>query len=44
MSHATVKLLMMGSGGVGKTCIPVRLVENRFMKKYDPTYIDFFKH
>lgn len=36
------KLYVMGSGGVGKSALTVRLVQNRFSPAYDPTIEDSY--
>ena len=38
----TYKLYVMGSGGVGKSALTVRLVQNRFSAAYDPTIEDSY--
>eukprot|EP01121_Diplochlamys_sp_Union-15-3_P000140 TRINITY_DN1012_c0_g1_i1.p1 TRINITY_DN1012_c0_g1~~TRINITY_DN1012_c0_g1_i1.p1 ORF type:complete len:182 (+),score=31.09 TRINITY_DN1012_c0_g1_i1:63-608(+) len=32
-----IKLVVMGSGGVGKSAITVQFIQSKFIKKYDPT-------
>eukprot|EP00095_Tigriopus_kingsejongensis_P001618 maker-scaffold289_size220122-snap-gene-1.25 protein:Tk01618 transcript:maker-scaffold289_size220122-snap-gene-1.25-mRNA-1 annotation:"ras-like protein 3 precursor" len=34
---------VMGGGGVGKSCLTIRLVHNKFVEKYDPTIDDSYK-
>ena len=36
------KIVVLGSGGVGKTAIVVNFVENKFIQKYDPTIEDMY--
>ena len=31
------KLVVMGGGGVGKSALTIRMVEDRFVDEYDPT-------
>jgi len=37
------KIVVLGSGAVGKSCLTLRLVQNKFMEDYDPTIEDFYK-
>jgi len=37
------KLVMLGDGGVGKTAITIRFVNDRFVQEYDPTVEDAYK-
>ncbi|KAG9393609.1 Small GTPase superfamily [Carpediemonas membranifera] len=43
MSLSQAKIVVMGSGGVGKSAITVRFVKGKFVAKYDPTIQDFYK-
>lgn len=36
------RIVVLGSGGVGKSCITVRYVMDRFMEVYDPTIEDSY--
>jgi len=37
------KVVVLGSGGVGKSALTVQFVSNRFILKYDPTIEDFYR-
>ena len=39
----TYKISILGSGGVGKTCIVLRLTRSKFDSEYVPTIQDFFE-
>jgi small GTP-binding protein len=36
------KVVVLGSGGVGKSALTVQFVSGCFMEKYDPTIEDFY--
>ncbi|KIM33397.1 hypothetical protein M408DRAFT_153868 [Serendipita vermifera MAFF 305830] len=36
------KLVVVGGGGVGKSCLTVRFVENKWTQEYDPTIEDAY--
>ena len=36
-------MVVLGSGGVGKSALTVQFVSGRFMEKYDPTIEDFYR-
>jgi GTPase KRas protein len=36
------KLIVVGGGGVGKSCLTVRFVENKWSEEYDPTIEDSY--
>ena len=31
------KLVVVGGGGVGKSCLTIRMVQDHFLDEYDPT-------
>jgi len=33
-----VKIVMLGNGGVGKSAITFRFIQNKFVESYNPTY------
>ncbi|KAK5065013.1 hypothetical protein LTR84_000848 [Exophiala bonariae] len=37
------KLIVIGDGGVGKTCLVIQLVQNHFVETYDPTIEDSYR-
>ena len=37
------KLIVLGGGGVGKSCLTFQLVWNKFLEKYDPTIEDAYR-
>ena len=37
------KLVILGGGGVGKSCLTFRLVHDQFVEKYDPTIEDCYR-
>lgn len=43
MAESTRKVVIVGAGGVGKSCVTVRFVQNKFIRKYDPTIEDFYR-
>jgi small GTP-binding protein len=37
------KLVVVGRGGVGKSCLTIRFVSNHFLEDYDPTVEDSYR-
>eukprot|EP01060_Flectonema_neradi_P040154 TRINITY_DN905_c0_g1_i1.p1 TRINITY_DN905_c0_g1~~TRINITY_DN905_c0_g1_i1.p1 ORF type:complete len:363 (+),score=69.30 TRINITY_DN905_c0_g1_i1:98-1186(+) len=37
------KVLMIGAGGVGKSCLSVKYVQGRFNENYDPSILDTYR-
>ena len=37
------KIVVMGSGGVGKSCLTIKFVTGNFRERYDPTIEDFYR-
>jgi GTPase KRas protein len=37
------KVILLGGGGVGKSCLTFRLVYKKFQEKYDPTIEDAYR-
>lgn len=37
------KVVVLGSGGVGKSALTVQFVSNKFVLRYDPTIEDFYR-
>ena len=37
------QVVVLGSGGVGKSALTVQFVSGHFMEKYDPTIEDFYR-
>lgn len=43
MSNKEYKLVVLGSGGVGKSALTIRLVTDNFLEDYDPTIEDSYR-
>ncbi len=39
----TIKMAVMGAGGVGKSAFVVQFIQNYFIENYDPTIEDSYK-
>lgn len=37
------KVVVLGSGGVGKSALTVKFVSGNFVDRYDPTIEDFYR-
>jgi len=37
------KLVLVGSGGVGKSCLTIQYISNKFVEDYDPTLEDSYR-
>lgn len=36
------RIVVIGDGGVGKSCLTIQFCQNNFIPDYDPTYVIFF--
>ncbi|CAL6092237.1 Ras-related_protein Rap-1b [Hexamita inflata] len=43
MADNTMRVVVVGTGAVGKSCITVRFALGKFAKKHDPTIEDFYR-
>lgn len=37
------KVVVLGSGGVGKSALTVQFISGKFVERYDPTIEDFYR-
>jgi GTPase KRas protein len=37
------KLVVVGGGGVGKSCLTIQLIQSHFVDEYDPTIEDSYR-
>jgi len=42
-AQKTMKLVLVGTGGVGKSCLTLQFIANRFVEEYDPTLEDSYR-
>lgn len=38
------KLVLVGVGGVGKSCLTIQYISNKFVDDYDPTLEDSYRY
>ncbi|KAL6057386.1 RAS1 protein [Balamuthia mandrillaris] len=43
MTKNTLRVVMLGNGGVGKSCLTIAYTAGRFVEEYDPTLEDSYK-
>ena len=43
VDNKVYKIVIMGGGGVGKSCLTFQLVHGKFLEKYDPTLEDSYR-
>lgn len=43
MSHHVYRLVVVGVGGVGKSCLTIQFIADRFIEEYDPTLEDSYR-
>jgi len=44
MGDQTIKIVILGTGGVGKSCLTIRYIQDVFFDTYDPTIEDSYRH
>jgi len=44
MAEQTIKIVILGTGGVGKSCLTIRYIQDVFVDTYDPTIEDSYRH
>ena len=43
MTDNNFKIVILGSGGVGKSALTIRLITDNFLEEYDPTIEDSYQ-
>jgi GTPase KRas protein len=43
MTDSNFKIVILGSGGVGKSALTIRLITDNFLEEYDPTIEDSYQ-
>merc|ERR1712137_1019186 len=43
MSTSTYRVVLVGEGGVGKSCLTIQFISERFVEEYDPTMEDSYR-
>lgn len=43
MANKSYKIVVIGAGGVGKSCFTIQLISGTFVETYDPTLEDSYR-
>merc|ERR1712137_411728 len=43
MSTSTYRVVLIGEGGVGKSCLTIQFISEKFVEEYDPTLEDSYR-